>query len=226
MSFENIRLSVYSSVILKYRGWADVVWSLLSSSNSWQDICWAEDWRSRKINCLLVANLLKTIFLCPVGKLLKLWPFYNSKDNVPYWEKLHNHFWLRENIFDVLSTSQLKMFGEFPSIVVCEENWSLNCKINFIFIFNRKNNNLLGCVSGVCAWILFCWEIKYQKTDTFWPQIVQTSHNNISGKLSTFLSSLFHSERVDSHSLFGSSTVWGGVWQITVNGVRVLDNLF
>lgn len=149
--------------------WADVVWSLLSSSNSWQDICCAGDWRSRKINRLLVANLLKTLFLCSPGKTLKLWPSYNSKDSIPYWEKLHNHFWLeREHLWRALNLSFKDVWRVSINGCFWRENWSLNSKINFFFIFNRKKTNLLGGQGK-----LFCWEVKYLKTDTCWPQIVR-----------------------------------------------------
>lgn len=50
--------------------------------------------KKQKKNIFLVANILKTRIVGSLGKALKMWPSYMSKDSIFYWEKLHNHFWL------------------------------------------------------------------------------------------------------------------------------------
>lgn len=138
--FENIWLFIYNLYELKYRDWVayEQMWfSFLSLSKNWQCICWAGDWRSRKINCFLVSNILKALFLCSLGMPFKPWLSYNSRDNIPYWEKLHNSFWFEwEHRWRALNLLLKDVWRASTNGYFSRQNWRLNPKIYFIFIFN------------------------------------------------------------------------------------------
>ena len=154
----------------------------------------------------------------------ELWPSNNSKDSIPYWEKLHNHFWLeREHLWRALSLSFKVVWRVSANGCFSRENSSLNSKINFIFIFTRKPSTFLG--GGACLILLRSlisenWCVLAPKSSN------QISHDTISSKSFVFLRLLFSSDRGDSLSLYSLIyLVWVVVWQIGVNGVRLRDNL-